>query len=182
MVRKIFLLLFVLSSSILVFALDDRGNPNDPNVNERANACYENGSLAGKCNTDWEWEAGWYLIRFEAGLISRENFPAQFAILLPPLPVEEAAGTEEPVVTGPMNCQYRGSGQYINFGAGNYLPAGSPVYNDALCLVSVGTTGFGQAYTTGTPANADVICAANNPGTVADRDFIIGNVYICELA
>jgi hypothetical protein len=56
---------------------DDRGNPNDPRTNERANACFEGGSMAGKCDAVNEWEAGWYLIRFETGLISREQVPAQ---------------------------------------------------------------------------------------------------------
>ena len=61
----------------LLAGLDDRGNPNDPRTNERANACFEGGSMAGKCHAENEWEAGWYLIRFETGLITREQVPAQ---------------------------------------------------------------------------------------------------------
>ena len=40
--------------------LDDLGNANDPRVNDRANACYAPGQ---QCQTQAEWEAGWYLIR-----------------------------------------------------------------------------------------------------------------------
>lgn len=30
------------------------------------NACYAGGTLAGKCDTEWEWVCGWYLARWEA--------------------------------------------------------------------------------------------------------------------
>src|SRR5215510_1893 len=90
MFKKLLVVPILLLVSIIVLAvgLDDQGNPNDPTVNERANACYEGGSMEGKCDTQWEWDGGWYLIRFQYGLISREDFPAQYAILLPPLPQE----------------------------------------------------------------------------------------------
>lgn len=40
--------------------VDDLGQPNDPRVNERANACYAPGYV---CQGEAEWEAGWYAIR-----------------------------------------------------------------------------------------------------------------------
>lgn len=40
--------------------LDDLGNVNNPDTNERANACYAPGQ---QCQTQAEWEAGWYAIR-----------------------------------------------------------------------------------------------------------------------
>jgi hypothetical protein len=49
--------------------VDDQGNPNDPTVNDRANACYEGGELEGKCDTPEEWAGGWFLIRYRAGLL-----------------------------------------------------------------------------------------------------------------
>jgi hypothetical protein len=183
MFKKILLLLFVLSFSVLIFALDDQGNPNDPNVNERANACYEDGSMAGKCNMDWEWEAGWYLIRFEFGLISREEFPPRFQHLLPALPVENRTGNGGTVPTATFtpgkNCQYRGSAEYVDFGTGNYLPIGSPIYMDANCANFSRNNSHAQVYTSAGLADADAICKAHNPLTSADPLWIIGNVYIC---
>jgi hypothetical protein len=37
------------------------------------------------------WVAGWYLIRFETGLIGRDEFPDQYDWLLPPV-VESVPG------------------------------------------------------------------------------------------
>ena len=52
-------------------AQTDNGQPNDPFVNEQANACYAGGSLEGKCapdgngngivddyEADWAWNCG----------------------------------------------------------------------------------------------------------------------------
>lgn len=94
--KKLFKILFLCGILALSLAItfadgfDDQGNPNDPNENESANACFEEGSMDGKCVTNWEWECGWYLIRFEYGLLSREDFPAGCASLLPPLPLSAA--------------------------------------------------------------------------------------------
>jgi len=69
---------------------DDQGNPNDPGINERANACFEYGTMENSCNTtdinengsveDWEvewmWTCGWYKIRAEYGIIPLEQLPA----------------------------------------------------------------------------------------------------------
>ncbi len=87
--RSTFVLIGVLVSLLIagvvlaVPGFDDRGNPNDPRVNERANACYDGGTLAGKCDEQAEWDAGWYLIRFEYGLLNCDNFPSQFRWVLP---------------------------------------------------------------------------------------------------
>ncbi len=93
-------LVLVLSLALVVMAQDDRGNSNDPTVNERANACYTGGTLAGKCTSEWDWIAGWYLIRFEYGLISREAFPEAYQSVLPaldPTAPEEPLTTPEPI-------------------------------------------------------------------------------------
>lgn len=93
----LFLIVSLVGLVLAVAGLDDRGQPNDPRTNSRANACYEGGTLAFKCGTtdldgdgvitqsesDALWNAGWYLIRFEQGIISRENFPAEYAWVLP---------------------------------------------------------------------------------------------------
>lgn len=55
------------------------------------NACYEGGSMAGKCDTEWEWVCGYYLARWErAGGWNTPNNVLNTACisLLPPQPVE----------------------------------------------------------------------------------------------
>lgn len=67
--KRVLIVLAVAMFSVLVASaqgVDDKGQPNDPAVNERANACFEGGSLEGRCETDAEWTCGWYLIRWEA--------------------------------------------------------------------------------------------------------------------
>lgn len=48
------------------------------------NACYEGGVMEGKCVGDWEWKAGWHLARFLSGMMTREQVPQDFQIVLPP--------------------------------------------------------------------------------------------------
>ena len=90
--RNLIIALFALLSLTLVATasgIDDEGNPNDPNLNNRANACFEGGSLEGRCDTididengsvdeweiEWHYVCGWYLIRYENGLIDQSNLP-----------------------------------------------------------------------------------------------------------
>jgi hypothetical protein len=170
MLKKLLIVLLVLSFSFLAFALDDQGNPNDPHTNDRANACYEDGSMAGKCDTDWEWEAGWYLIRFEAGMISREDFPAQYAILLPPLPGETNSHTF-------VGCQSSPAG-YVNFGSSNYLPSGRPQYSDPSCTTDLSSpTLVPLVYAPSGATEAGNICTAHGklPG-----GLISGSIYHCS--
>lgn len=80
MKKPLYPIVMAIILSVLVFGVvfagfDDAGNPNDPRINERANACYEGGSLEGKCSTEAQWQAGWYLIRYEYGLINRQGIP-----------------------------------------------------------------------------------------------------------
>lgn len=82
--------LFILSLGVM--AAQDEPLPNDPNVNEAANACLEGGTLAGKCWEDADmWNTGWYLIRYQYGMIDRDIFPDQHKWSLPSLAEEEAA-------------------------------------------------------------------------------------------
>lgn len=84
---------------------DDQGNPNNPAVNDRANACFAGGSMQGQCDDELKWTAGWHLIRFEKGLLKREDVPdwANWVLppLLPPPPVSGSAGGP---VEPPQNC------------------------------------------------------------------------------
>lgn len=99
---------------------DDLGNPNDPNKNERANACFEGGTMAGKCDSEWAWTCGWYLIRYEAGIFSRAVFPDTCAILLPSL-IESAPTSVPPLppTWPPAGCYYSPAYDLYLFWDGN---------------------------------------------------------------
>lgn len=104
MKRIVLLILFALLGVVIVTAqnVDDQGNPNDPTINEDANACFGEGSMSGLCDTDWEWTCGWYLIRFEYSMISRDNFPQTCSSLLPEAPAD-------PIVPDPPLCITNGT-------------------------------------------------------------------------
>lgn len=69
-----------------ITAAQDEPLPNDPWVNPDANACFTGGSWEGKCGDDLEmWQAGWYLIRWEKGIISEDDIPDQYKWVLPPV-------------------------------------------------------------------------------------------------
>jgi hypothetical protein len=61
----------------------DHANGHNPSLDPHANACLDGGTLAGKCDSEALWNAGWYLIRFEQGSIDVEHFPAEYAWVLP---------------------------------------------------------------------------------------------------
>lgn len=84
---------------------DDQGQPNDPNENDRANACYSGGTMESKCDTAWEWFCGWVMIRYDAGIFTREQVPSSCVVLLP----GEIEVVEDPAaVPGwpPAGCYY----------------------------------------------------------------------------
>lgn len=94
-ILKIVLVVAVLAlGAMLLVAQDDA-----PTLDPDANACFDGGSMAGKCDTTWEWECGWYLIRYDNGLFSKAEMPERCLSLVPadvtPSPVEPEA-TEEP--------------------------------------------------------------------------------------
>jgi hypothetical protein len=69
---------------------------NDPTVNVAANACYAGGTMAQQCDTESEWIAGWYLIRYEYGMVSRAEVPADYRWALP-RPLDERGWPEEKI-------------------------------------------------------------------------------------
>lgn len=183
--RTIFTMLIMLFSVVLVSAdgVDDEGNPNDPNDNKRANACFDGGTLEGKCDTPWEWRAGWFLIRFEYGLINRQQFPTAFASILPPV--------EEPSVSAPStpstpsaNCvQYTTVPQSVNFAGGYILLAGDTWYhNSADCTTGANVIGANLAAVYA-PAPLDPLALCNLNGTFSSYLSIgyINDVYWCQV-
>jgi hypothetical protein len=87
-VRRILLILALAALAISVMAVyafePTTPGENDPRTNLDANACFIGGSMVGKCDdSDLFWNAGWYLIRFEQGLITRNQVPDQYKWVLP---------------------------------------------------------------------------------------------------
>lgn len=89
------IVLVALFFPIIATAQEDDAFVNDPTVNESANACLAGGSMEGKCDidsngdgiatqeeSDWAWNCGWYLIRFEYGLIPLTQFPVDCISLI----------------------------------------------------------------------------------------------------
>lgn len=132
-------------SSVFVMAqgLDDAGNPNDPTVNASANECYEGGVMEGKCDTEIEWVAGWYLIKYRYNLIDTvpgwvawalpENYIAEVAVDGPTSPT----GPTPPGCIGPVTLADRngqsGANKYILFDAGP-VEDGTDPYNSPGCV------------------------------------------------
>ncbi len=90
MKRIILIVLFIFGLVVFTSAITatdsivEPSKSNDPLVNEKANACSAGGTLDGQCDSDLLWAAGWYLIRYEHGIISRAHFPQSLIPVLPP--------------------------------------------------------------------------------------------------
>ena len=91
----ILLALFLTVSTLAVYAFNPTTpSENDPSINPDANACFIGGAWEGTCgDSDLKWNAGWYLIRFEQGLITRDQVPDQYKWVVP----TEVVPTEVPV-------------------------------------------------------------------------------------
>jgi hypothetical protein len=159
--RLIVALSVLLLSSIAVFAeagFDDQGNPNDPTVNERANACYEGASMENRCQTELDWQAGWYLIRFEFGLLSREEVPSWVAWVLPP---EILAEVKLSAPTSPSTCALAWNPNfYVDFSKSNFVGSGN-YWSDTACTVPNGSLSRKWVFSPSGQANATTICVAN---------------------
>jgi hypothetical protein len=85
--------LLLMSSTAFVIAQD---LPNDPTVNDDANACYTGGTMEGRCGTvdhdgngviddyesEWDFRCGWYLIRYQYQMISSVELPSDCRTLV----------------------------------------------------------------------------------------------------
>ncbi len=99
--RNLFLIgIAVIAALIIGLQITAFSQNNDPNEEIDANACYAGGSMEGKCVTEEDWEAGWYVIRYEYGLISAEDFPDWLKWALP-----DPETTEEPRTPRPTDIE-----------------------------------------------------------------------------
>jgi hypothetical protein len=160
MFKQLLLIPLLLMLSFISFALDDQGNPNDPTTNDRANACYEDGTMADKCDTEWEWICGWYMIRFDYGIFSREEIPASCTVLLPGLP--EAQQDDIAYAYPTAGCiELLSSLVYVDFNGGNFMAPGSISYSDSSCTSNLGTTSNPFVYAPNGAGDALDLCIAN---------------------
>lgn len=103
--NKISTILIVILSLFLSVGV---GFAQEPDQSEPGNACFEGGSMANKCDNPWAWVCGWYLIRYEVGIFTRQQVPAMCAILLP-REIEQVAATSDSAVSfpwPPASCYY----------------------------------------------------------------------------
>jgi hypothetical protein len=99
MMKRLVLLLSALLLSMLTLPTladdDTRTCTTDPDDGSRLpecgtradNECYEGGTMAGKCDNEWLWKAGWEIARFNDGRLSRDQVNEAWRFLLPP-PIE----------------------------------------------------------------------------------------------
>ncbi len=163
-------------------SVDDQGNVNDPNVNERANACYEGGEWEGKCDTLLMWMGGWFRIRLDYGLMTEAELPSMFAWVASPVWGPGASGSSS---TPSGGCIYMESGGvggtdiYIDFGNGYFL-SGPSQYSDSACATASGVSyppSYSYVYA---PAGYDALTLCNLNGTYTGASQYAGDVYRCN--
>ncbi len=156
------LLLFV---GIPAFAQDGteaQDLPNDPYVNEGANACLEGGAMEYRCHTELEWQAGWYLIRFQVGMITRAQVPDWVAWVLPPEIPEVLEIVEEVAPIIPVNyCALAWNPNfYVDFTSSNFVNSGN-YWSDPACTIPNGNLSRRWVFSPSGEANATSLCVAN---------------------
>ncbi|MDW8171622.1 MAG: hypothetical protein RML73_03975 [Anaerolineae bacterium] len=82
MASRACLLIFVMLIAIMVSAQED-SDPLNPRTNAGANACYTGGSMDGRCEDEYLWIAGWYLIRLEHDVLRWDDLPEGYRWLRP---------------------------------------------------------------------------------------------------
>jgi hypothetical protein len=74
-------------------------DPLNPRSNPAANACYAGGSMEGRCDSDYLWVAGWYLIRLEHSLLRWDDLPQGYRWVKagPPTPQPQDQEAQQPI-------------------------------------------------------------------------------------
>jgi hypothetical protein len=176
-VKKSLYILILMSMSIFNVSakasIDDWGNPNSPQDNERANACYDGASMEGKCDTEWAWVCGWYIIRFDDGIYTNEQVPAACTSLI-------TTHTPVPALPPGGGCQqYDIAGFYVDFGSGYFLASGHPASTiDSTCTILNATHHLNIVYA---PAGTNALSRCNDHGTYTNAILLYGDVYRCLL-
>jgi hypothetical protein len=169
MKKLIAIFVICLLGVMTVFAqdsVDDQGNPNDPAVNERANACYAGAAWEYRCGNDQTlWDAGWYYIRLQRGILSPSELPSSFWWIIP----SDGSLGEVPAPAFGVCKEY-----YILLGVHYYAIFDSPTgdlegdgdpfwMDDPTCAATAPLIfggGWKVAFAPGGAAQADALCGA----------------------
>ncbi|MEO1644352.1 MAG: hypothetical protein AAFR67_04150 [Chloroflexota bacterium] len=170
--------------------VDDQGNPNDPTINDRANACYTDPRFLNQCDTSIEWVCGYFVIRYDYGLLDSQALETVgCGVYLPsePEPVQmntdsSQASTVPPITT--PNCQPNGNGAFINAPNNSFKNTGEnwEKYPNPGCTGSVTIityAGTPSVFSLDGQAAATLVCNANAPGTTASQNPSEPNLYAC---
>jgi hypothetical protein len=176
---KKFACLFILIALALPFGFAHAQQPPDPE-----NACFEGGSMAGKCQSAWEWVCGYYLAHWEAagGWFNPANnlLPDWCASLLPPRSIisnflEANSNSSLPPFPS-AGCLFEG-GVYINFG-GSYFVFGGPFYTNATCTPPDNAAGYnGPIVYAPAPYSPTALCQAAGGSGV--NSAAANDIYYC---
>ncbi|MEO1286227.1 MAG: hypothetical protein AAFV93_00560 [Chloroflexota bacterium] len=170
MLKKLSLIIMLFALSVVLIQAQDSDDANDPNNNEDANACYDGGTLEGKCDSEVMWQAGWYLIRFEYGIFDRDEIPAWVNWALPPeiapaVVVVDSTDDAPSTPAGPANCWNDGKKSFTFAPSELDRPTGSYDFdNDTKCGEG-STSGIVTFRTSLISADADlraIITASSN--------------------
>lgn len=180
--KRILGLLFIFT---LLLSTTGLAGAQEPEIGTAAdNACNEGGPMAGKCDTEWEWECGYYLARWLSGggWSGTYTMPATCVLVLPPRPpvivVEAPASSGPAALVFPVGgCLFNGQQFYFDFAGSYFLPAGSPVYDDNLCTTSSATTH--RLIYAPAPFDATALCQTAFGTTVQVGPFG-DDLYICN--
>lgn len=149
----LFMALGLIGFISLADGVDDRGVANNPLTNERANACYDGGGMAGKCETELAWVCGWYVIRVEAGLVAAHLAPdacaVKAAVVGGTYPTASCIAVGEPPLGGI---------QYMNFLNQSHAPIGTPVYALSDCTSTTHNSSEDKVYAPDGFAVANDLC------------------------
>jgi hypothetical protein len=155
MMKKLLLICLVIFMALPLLAQEDAEEA-EP-FTRADNECYAGGTMEGRCNqdvdgdgivsqaeTDWAWNCGWYMARYNDGELSRGEVPAWCAILLPPL-------SEHDTVHSAANCLTVIGDRYCLAGTNLSHDAGSDGTVDNLYyLIADTVAGYGGNCPAGT--------------------------------
>lgn len=153
----------------------------DPNT-AQDNACFPNGSMAGKCDSAWAWVCGYYLARWESagGWFAPNNtIPDWCASLLPPRPSSDPiTGTSAALPPFPSaGCIFDGT-QYLNFGGG-YALGGGPFYTNPTCTPPDTAAAY-HSMIVYAPAPYDPVALCQSVGTLGVHNAAANDIYYCS--
>jgi hypothetical protein len=171
MIKKLFslggmIVLFVIAT--MAFAQDDNSD----------NACYDGGSMEGKCNlgtedeTRWAWTCGWYIARVDAGVWGESSVPEWcnyvINVSVPhPVPVSDCFASlvqwEDIRLVGPLNTLNNVELYLSRDGSCDNLIPGNLFF-----IVTTNSV---------VRADVDVVCASIHPSAFTPSGWIMSNHY-----